>query len=306
LDNTHTAVLKKIPTHYNASILGIGSTVLAMASSSSSIEGSAEGAVEKQPLPSSRLRKKSVLLALVAGVLVVGAIFGGVFGAMAVEKKRRVPIPVEAVTYSMVTEGFVKGAVVPVPNIHTNTADSSPANATTIATTTADKAPAGTGLGGEPSIFSYDYWFGRGGIGAVPMFDPMPLVIPPGAVTVPTWSAAWANGIFANTQGRVVCFAKTGEDVMDMVSGDESACEVVILSNDRFTPYSISKTLNITKPKLLIGRPIYLPMLNCTNHLDRLFDSKSVGFFFGGPLLVLTRIRIPCLIPPPRLIFSCI
>ena len=262
-----------------------------MASSSSSVEGPAEAAitgrpvaaVEKQSLPSSRLPKKSVFLALVASALVMGAIFGGVFGARAVEKKRRVPIPVEAVTYSMVTEGFVNGAVVPVPNIYTNTAASSPANATTTATTTADKAPAGTGLGGQPSIFSFDYWFGSGGIGAIPMFDPMPLVLPPGAVTVPTWSAASANGNFANTQGRVVCFAKTGQDVMDMVSGDESACEVVILSNDRFTPYSISKTLNITKPKLLIGRPIYQPMLNCTNRIERLFDGKPCGFVFWLP-----------------------
>jgi hypothetical protein len=239
----------------------------------------AGGAVESRSVASSRVMKKSVLLALVAVVLVVAAIFGGVFGARAIEKKRRVPIPVEAVTYSMVAEGFVNGAVVPVPKIHTTAAASSPANATTTATvtTTADKAPAGTGLGGQPSIFSFDYWFGNGGIGAVPMFDPMPLVLPPDAVTVPTWSAALANGNFANTQGRVVCYAKTGQDVMDMLSGDESPCEVVILSNDRFTPYSISQTLNITKPKLLLGRPIYSPMLNSTNHIVRLFDSKSVG-----------------------------
>jgi hypothetical protein len=267
-----------------------------MASSSSSVEGPAEAAVEKQSVPSSRLMKKPVILALVAGILVVGAIFGGVFGARAVEKKRRVPIPVEAVTYSMVAEGFTSGAVVPVPNIHKNTAASSTANATTTTTTTADKAPAGTGLGGQPSILSFDYWFGNGGVGAIPMFDPMPLILPPDAVTVPTWSAALSNGNFANTQGRVVCFAKTGQDVMDMVSGDESACEVVILSNDRFTPYSISKTLNITKPKFILGRPIYPPMLNSTNRIVRLFDGKSVGLFFGYLLLALTRVRKPCLI----------
>lgn len=225
--------------------------------------------------------KKSMLLALVAGLLVVGAILGGVFGSRAVQKKRRVPIPVEAVTYSMVAEMFADAAVVPVPNIHTATASSAPANATTTATATADKAPAGNPLGGPVSVFSWDYWFGTGGIGAIPMFDPTPLVIPPDAVRVPTWSAGYSS--FANTENRVVCYAKTGQDVMDMVSGDESACEVVILTNDRFTPYSISKTLNITKPKLLIGRPIFPPMLNSTNHIVRLFDGKSVLLPFCLP-----------------------
>ncbi len=225
--------------------------------------------------------KKSVLLAILAGVLVVGAIFGGVFGGRAAQKKRRVPIPVEAVTYAMVAEGFGAAAAVPVPIIRTNTATASSENATTTATTTADKAPAGTGLGGEPSIFSFDYWFGEGGVGAVPMFDPTPLILPPDAVTVPTWSAALTSGNFANGD-RVVCYAKTGQDVMDMVSGDESACEVVILTNDRFTPYAISKTLNITKPKLLLGRPIYAPMLNSTNAIPRLFDGECVGLFWGS------------------------
>lgn len=248
-----------------------------MASSSSSVQAPANPAVENRSGLASRTMKKSVLLALVAGLLVVGAILGGVFGARAVEKKRRVPIPVEAVTYSMVAEMFADAAVVPVPKIHTAAAGNSSANATTTATTTADKAPAGTGLGGPVSVFSWDYWFGNGGIGAVPMFDPAPLVLPPGAVTVPTWSSAVVNGTFANTQGRVVCTAKNGQDVMDMVSGDASPCEVVILANDRFTPYSISKTLNITKPKLLIGRPIYPPMLNSTNKINRLIDGKSAG-----------------------------
>jgi hypothetical protein len=255
--------------------------------------------------PSSPAMKKSILLALVAAFLVVGAIVGGVFGGRAAQKKKRVPIPVEAVTYSMVTEGFINGALVPVPKIVTAAAASSPYNATTTVTTTADKAPAGTGLGGEPSVLSWDYWFGRGGVGAIPMFDPTPLVLPPNAVTVPTWSGALENGNFANTQDRVVCYAKTGQDVMDMVSGDASPCEVVILSNDRFTPYSIPRTLNITKSKLLIGRPIYSPMLNCTNHNPRLIDSKSVGLFevalvspcheFGN--------HLPYLSPPPHLLF---
>ena len=239
--------------------------------------------------------KRTLILGVIAGVLVVGAIFGGVFGARAVEKKRRVPIPVEAVTYSMVAQGFAKGAVVPVPKTYkkgaaANSSVTATTKATTKATTTADKAPAGTGLGGEHSVFSYEYWFGEGGIGAIPMFDPMPLVLPPDAVTVPTWSAAFANGNFANTQGRVICYAKTGQEVIDMVSGDESACEVIILTNDRFTPYSIHTVMNVTKSKLIIGRPIYAPMLNSTNRVERLFDGKS---FMRCFLILLTRINNP-------------
>lgn len=238
--------------------------------------------------PSSRaMTKKSIAVALVAGVLVVGAIFGGVFGGRAVAKKKRVPIPVEAVTYSMVAEGFSKGAVVTPVKIPSVAAASSPSNETTAAatTTTADKAPAGIPVGGsQGNPFTWDYWFGVGGIGAVPMFDPLPVVLPPNAVTVPTWATAVSSGAFQpNADGRVMCYANTGQDVMDMVSGDESPCEVVILTQDRFTPYSISKTLNITKPKLLIGRPIFPPMLNSTNRIVRLIDGKTVSLAFWLP-----------------------
>lgn len=266
---------------------------------SSAVEGPANDAATaggKQEPSSSRFMKRSVGLGLVAGVLVLGAIFGGIFGARAVEKKKRVPIPVEAVTYAMVTEGFAKGAVVPVPNTLNSATSKATSKATTIATTTAtttaDKAPAGTGLGGEHSIFSYEYWFGEGGIGAVPMFDPMPLILPPDAVTVPTWTTAFPNGNFANTEGRVVCYAKTGQDVIDMVSGDESACEVIILTNDRFTPYAIHTKMNVTKSKLLVGRPIYAPMLNATNRVERLFDSKLMYRILLGQVQ-MTRLIFP-------------
>ena len=236
---------------------------------------------EQHSLRPSRLRKRSVLLlALVGSTLVVGAVFGGVFGVRAVEekKRRRVPIPVEAVTYSMVTEGLMNAAVVPVPlrktdNTTTETAATSPA------TVTADKAPAGTGIPvDEPaSVFSYEYWFGEGGIGAVTMFDPMPLVLPPDAVTVPSWQAAYANGNFRNSKGRVVCSATTGKEVIQMASGNESPCEIILLTNDRFTPYAINKMINITKPKIIVGRPIYSPMLNSTNGVERLFDILPGG-----------------------------
>lgn len=241
------------------------------------------------------MKKKSIILALVAGVLVVGAIFGGVFGGRAAaEKKKRAPIPVEAVTYAMVAEGFAQGAFVAPPKLDTAAAASSLSN-----TSTADKAPAGTGLGGKVSPLSWDYWFGTGGAGAVPMFNPAPLVLPPDAVQVPTWATAVSSGAFQpNANGRVMCYAKNGQDVMDMVSGDASPCEVVILTNDRFTPYSISKTLNITKPKLIIGRPIYSPMLNSTNKINRLIDGTPVG---GRVLFFLVAYQpSSSLLPPPQ------
>jgi hypothetical protein len=182
----------------------------------------------------------------------------------------------------MVTEGLMNSAVVPVPpNPDARNTDKATTEtaATSPATVTADKAPAGTGIpADEPaSIFSFEYWFGDGGIGAVNMFDPMPLVLPPNAVTVPSWQAAYANGNFRNTAGRVVCSATTGQEVIQMASGNESPCEIILLANDRFTPYAINKMINITKPKIIVGRPIYSPMLNSTNRIERLFDILPGG-----------------------------
>jgi hypothetical protein len=63
-----------------------------------------------------------------------------------------------------------------------------------------------------------------------------------------------------------------------MASGEfNSPCDVLILTNDRYTPYSIDRTINITRPKLFLGRPLAQPMLNSTNHIVRLIDIRPGG-----------------------------
>ena len=63
-----------------------------------------------------------------------------------------------------------------------------------------------------------------------------------------------------------------------MASGEfKSPCEVLILTNDHYNAYQIDHTINITSPKLFLGRPIRPPMLNSTNKIVRLFDGQPGG-----------------------------
>ena len=237
-------------------------------------------------------KKRHVLWALVASALVVGAIVAGVFGSRAVANKKRRPIPIEAVTYNMVTEGLIPAvvqalSVVPLQERTTTTTtaptstavagSSTTGNTTTTATTKKPTTVFGQAIDSVKSIVGLQP--------AAPKFDPTAMVLPPGAVAVPSWKAAgdafgtqaaWAGAAVAN--GRVVCYAKTGQEVIEQVSGEfNSPCEVIVLTQDRYTPYSINKMINVTSPKLIIGRPFRSPMLNSTNRIPRLFDVLAGG-----------------------------
>ena len=101
-----------------------------------------------------------------------------------------------------------------------------------------------------------------------------PKALPVGAVMTPSWKQLdTVTGV--NTAGRVLCYPKTGQEVVEMVSAEfGSLCEILILLNDEYTPYSIRTTMNVSTPKLLIGRPLRMPMLNSTNRIPRLFNGR--------------------------------
>ena len=235
-----------------------------------------------QPLASSARRtKKALAMGAVAGVLVIGAVLAGVFGSRAAAPKKRTPIPIEKVTYTMVTEGLRPATVLPVAVVQveqTITGAGTPVNANT--------TPQGTFSGDtsasqSSNIFTQAFNKLSGSSSKPAPFDPKAVALPPGAVAVPSWKAlgdAMLVTSGAVASGRVVCYPKNGDELIEMASMEyNSACEVLVLVNDKYTPYSVDRTLNISRPILLLGRPINPPMLNSTNHIIRLIDIRPGG-----------------------------
>lgn len=226
-------------------------------------------------------RKRWVLSALGLGaVLVTGAVLAGVLGSRATKAKRR-PIQVEEVTYTMVTEGLLPAATVNLADTlsqlkqQQQTAGGSATNGsgsmatvTPVAATAAPTAAApASGINKFISMFT-------GGTGSS---DASAVVLPEGAVVAPSWKQfnALGGGLGAVSNGRVLCYPKTGKDVLEMASMEfKSACDVLVFTNDQFTPYLLDHTLNISRPLLFLGNPLRSPMLNGTKRIERLVDSE--------------------------------
>ena len=202
------------------------------------------------------------------------------FGSKAADKKRR-PIPIEKVTYTMVTEGLRPATVLPVPAVQAEQTITGAGTPITTNTTPQGTFSGDTTASQSSNIFTQAFNKLSGGSGKPTPFDPAAVALPPGAVAVPSWKAlgdAMLVTSGAVASGRVVCYPKNGDELIEMASMEyNSACEVLVLVNDKYTPYSVDRTLNISRPILLLGRPINPPMLNSTNHIIRLIDIRPGG-----------------------------
>ena len=237
-------------------------------------------------------RKRWALLLGVGAVLVTGAVLAGVLGSRAQKIKRR-PIQVEEVTYHMVTEGLLPASTVSLADTLNQIKQQrqSQQNVSGAATTTvAPVAPAATtkaptASSGGNSFFSMLTGGGSSSSAGGGSTDASAMVLPEGAVVAPSWKQIDnANKQYnmlggglgaAAANGRVLCYPKTGQDVIEMASMEHpSACDVLVFTNDQFTPYQIDHTLNISRPLLFLGNPLRSPMLNSTKKIERLVDSK--------------------------------
>ena len=244
-------------------------------------------------------RKRWALLLGVGAVLVTGAVLAGVLGSRAQKIKRR-PIQVEEVTYHMVTEGLLPASTVSLADTlnqikqqqQTGLAargSSSNGSAATVTPVAATKAPTAAAVAAPtPSAFNKIVEMFTGGSSSSAgggSTDASAMVLPEGAVVAPSWKQIDnANKQYnmlggglgaAAANGRVLCYPKTGQDVIEMASMEHpSACDVLVFTNDQFTPYQIDHTLNISRPLLFLGNPLRSPMLNSTKKIERLVDSK--------------------------------
>ena len=73
-----------------------------------------------------------------------------------------------------------------------------------------------------------------------------------------------------------VCTPKNGAELVEFVTSTTS-CTIILLRQSSQIPYNITKTMNVTTTKILIGNPIDLPILQPVKGVHRLFDVHAGG-----------------------------
>lgn len=234
------------------------------------------------------------LLGMVTFVLVVAAcIMGGLMGSGRLSggaRRKPAPVPFDSadiIDALMVGNEMRRNANETTPaGSASSSARSSSSSATAAATTivTPSTAANATTKGSAPSssltnpIDAIKAMFGGGGstAGARPMAaqlvtQPTADGIPAGAVITQSWKQLEGSG------RSVICYPNDGMDVEHMIGAD-SPCNVLVLRNGPEKEYMVSKTLNVSTPKVILGQPAIMPVLNCTRPLERLFDGEWAGW----------------------------
>ena len=129
-------------------------------------------------------------------------------------------------------------------------------------TTTPTPAPttvataAETGKGGSPGLWGLLFGGGAGGATSTASSSP---------AATPGWGALGSTG-------ATVCYPRNGTELVKMVT--RPPCSVIVLCSG--ATYNVSRVMNVTVPKIIIGNPIALPTINPIK-VQRLFDGESMG-----------------------------
>lgn len=86
---------------------------------------------------------------------------------------------------------------------------------------------------------------------------------------------AYAWKALAGAAGSV-CTPKNAAELVEFVTSATS-CTVILLRHSSRMPYNITKTMNVTSTKILIGNPIDLPTIQAVRGVHRLFDVHAGG-----------------------------
>lgn len=76
----------------------------------------------------------------------------------------------------------------------------------------------------------------------------------------------------ASSGTSAVCYPKNGYEVVKMVNGSSSPCRVIVLTRPFTYGYKIERQINVTQPKIIVGNPVAMPMLNCSKKIERCFE----------------------------------
>lgn len=93
----------------------------------------------------------------------------------------------------------------------------------------------------------------------------------PASTLVNGWKALEGAGV---TQ---VCRPRNGTELVEMVT--RSPCTVVVLQPSM--KYNVTKVMNVTTTKIIVGNPIFLPTLTPARGVVRLFDGASLDCLTG-------------------------
>lgn len=193
-----------------------------------------------------------VLSVLAAFFLIGGAAVLGLFGSGAYDKMtgattKKTAGPTGPITYNTVTDALVGGnAIKPIVVNNKNvTVDALPSDAVVIPSWRAvEDTASGTESGG--------------------------VIKKPSATT----KADPEKDASAGTSA--VCYPKNGYEVVKMVNGSASPCRVIVLTKPFTTGYKIERQINVTQPKIIVGNPIAMPMLNCSKKIERCFEGACM------------------------------
>ena len=217
-----------------------------------------------QQLAQQQLRRRWGLAAVVGTALVLAAVVAAAVLAPR-SKERRSPaanaggLPVAATTTVLSTDLTTVANALLVANkeAHDQVAAAALANATTSTVVT---APATSSKDGFFSTLVTD--LNNGGTTGNGLA---------GGSSLGTYAWTALAGAAAS-----VCTPKNGAELVEFVTSTTS-CTVILLRHSSRMPYNISKTMNVTSTKILIGNPIDLPILQPVKGVYRLFDVHAGG-----------------------------
>jgi hypothetical protein len=123
--------------------------------------------------------------------------------------------------------------------------------------------------------------------------------LPSDSVTIPSWRAVEDSSEGTESGGIIkkpgsgttkdtssgtsaVCYPKNGYEVVKMVNGSSSPCRVIVLTRPFTYGYKIERQINVTQPKIIVGNPMAMPMLNCSKKIERCFDGACVACLLGA------------------------
>lgn len=217
--------------------------------------------VDEKPPPRMKLLSGLAAFFLVGGAAVLGLFGSGAYDKMTGATSRSVG-PAGPISYATVSEGLVNANTirpVVVQPVNRTAVEALPADAVTVPTWRAvEDSKTGTESGG---------------------------VLKPGTKPGTTSKSDPEKEASAGTSA--VCYPKNGYEVVKMVNGSASPCRVIVLTRPFTYGYKIERQINVTQPKIIVGNPIALPMLNCSKKIERCFEGACVHAVRCGACRVL-------------------
>lgn len=88
----------------------------------------------------------------------------------------------------------------------------------------------------------------------------------------------------AAAEGSVVCSPRDGRELQAMVAASDS-CTVIVLTRPRDQPYIVTRMMNVTSAKVIVGNPLTLPIIRAEEPTIASSGSVDLASAVSGELL---------------------